>query len=79
MQQVIVYRNPLEAALWNVLGGPEMLHVLAGMGVLLLVLLLVDGVLRASRNKKIRSLRDSYFPLVVGGIAGLYTTYSLWV
>ena len=44
MQEIIVYRNPLEAAIWQGLKGGEFIPVFGGIGVFFAVFLLSNAV-----------------------------------
>lgn len=79
MQEVIVYRNPAEAAVWGAIMSPVFGAVLAGMFALLTVLLLVDAVLRKFEHPIFRRMRGEWnVPTWLSCAAGLFVAYKLW-
>ena len=79
MTEIIVYRNPAEAALWQMLSGGEFFPVFAGaiVGVLAVVLAarICDSVFRKPRQPK----WAGNLTLVIGAAAWAATTYALWI
>ena len=73
MQEIIVYRNPLEASIWNGIMDGTLLPVLAGALVFLIAIVLFDKK-SSYRNK------EKYFPiyLVISAILGFGTAYVLF-
>lgn len=73
MQEVIVYRNPAEASIWNGIMDGTLLPVLAGALVFLIAIVLFDKK-SSYRNK------EKYFPiyLVISAILGFGTAYVLF-
>ena len=73
MQEVIVYRNPAEASIWNSIMDGTLLPVLAGALVFLIAIVLFDKK-SSYRNK------EKYFPiyLVISAILGFGTAYVLF-
>lgn len=78
MQQIIVYRNPAEAAFWDLLlNSPNMFPISMGVVVFFVVLLLSDHVIRG--NRFTRHMANSYASLVIGSVAGVFTTWYMWL
>ena len=83
MTEIIVYRNPADAALWQMLSGGEFFPVLVGaiVGVLAVVLAVVlaakvfDKVFGAFRQPK----WAGNLTLVIGAAVWVATTYVLWI
>ena len=79
MTEIIAYRNPAEAALWQMLSGGEFFPVLVGaiVGVLAVVLAakVFDKVLGVFRQPK----WAGNLTLVIGAAAWVATTYTLWI
>ena len=79
MTEIIVYRNPAEAALWQMLSGGEFFPVFAGaiVGVFAVMLAakVFDRVFGAFRQPK----WASNLPPVIGAAAWVATTYALWI
>jgi len=79
MQEIIVYRSPVEAAMWQMMSGGEFFPVFAGaiVGVLAVVLAarIFDKVLGTFRQPK----WASNLTLVVGAVAWVTTTYLMWI
>lgn len=65
-QSLIIYRNPMEKALWEALTDAQAVPVIAGCFVGFLVFLLVFDVITKGRGYS----RDRW-PTLVSGIAGL--------
>lgn len=78
MQQIIVYRNPAEAAFWDLLlNSPNMFPIGVGIVVFFVVLLISDNVMR--RNRVMRRMANSYASLVIGAVAGVIITWYMWL
>lgn len=73
MQEIIVYRNPLEASIWNGIMDGTFLPVLAGALVFLIAIVLFDKK-SSYRNKQ------KYFTiyLVISTVLGFGTAYVLF-
>lgn len=82
MQEVIVYRNPLEAALWS--GSfPNLIPIGVGAIVGLIVVLIDDQHIKnlighRLHNSVARQIRD-YSSLVVGAIVWVAVSWYLWI
>lgn len=77
MQEVIIYRNPAEAALWSALMTPEAFVIFAGAAVGLIALLLAASIVssRTAWNSPLRT----WIPLTVGALAWIATVLVMWV
>ena len=72
MTEIIVYRNPLEAALWQMIMGADFIPVLAGIAVFFAVFLTLYHILSnrfGSWGKTGKQI--TYFSLSVGVILGV--------
>lgn len=80
MQQIIVYRNPAEAAFWNtIMSADNIFPIFVGVVVFFAVLLITDSIVRKSKIRAIYNLRNSYFPLIVSAICGIFTVWYMWI
>ena len=75
MTEIIVYRNPAEAALWQMLSGGEFFPVLVGVLAVMLAAKVFDKVFGAFRQPK----WAGDLTLVIGAAAWVATTYALWI
>ena len=79
MTEIIVYRNPAEAALWQMLSGGEFFPVFAGAVVGLIAVVVAaricERVLGTFRQPK----WAGNLTLVIGAAAWAATTYALWI
>lgn len=80
MQEVIVYRNPAEAALWHAMQGGEFFLVIAGVVVFFIVFLTLNAVFvrRWGSWGKGASTRTN-IALVVGALSGILTVWKMWI
>lgn len=80
MQQIIVYRNPAEAAFWDmIMSSPNLFPIMVGIVVFFNVLIFSTYLVRKSKQKMIYNLRNSYFPLIVSAICGIFTVWYMWI
>lgn len=80
MQEIIVYRNPAEAAFWNtIMSSNNLFPIIVGVVVFFAVLLVTDSLVRKSKIRAIYNLSNSYFPLIVGTICGIFTAWYMWI
>lgn len=82
MQQIIVYRNPLEAAFWNSVSGGQLFPILVGVVVFFAVFLtlnkLVEVVLHIpSWGRKAAVATNIELALAAAVACGV--AYALWV
>ena len=80
MQEVIVYRNPAEAAFWHAMQGGEFFPVIAGAIVFFIVFLTLNAVFewRWGSWGKGASTRTN-IALVVGALSGILTVWKTWI
>lgn len=80
MQEVIVYRNPLEAALWNTLMSGEFFPVVVGVVVFFVVFLALNAAFckRWGSWGKGASTRTN-IALAVGALSGFLTIWKMWI
>lgn len=80
MQEIIVYRNPAEAAFWNtIMSADNIFPIFVGVVVFFAVLLITDSLVRKSKIRAIYNLRNSYVSLIVGAICGIFTVWYMWI
>ena len=77
MTEVIVYRNPLEAAMWRGLMDGSFLPVIAGIIVFFCVFLLLNKILNRGRTIGKNVARNTNIALGVGAIIGLAVMFYL--
>ena len=80
MQEIIVYRNPAEAALWQLLMSGEFFVVLCGILAFFAVFLGMHAVMTRiwgswGNGAKLRS----YLGLAAGAAAGVATVWAMWL
>lgn len=73
MQEVIVYRNPAEAAFWNALSnnGDVLLPIIAGLLVFVTVFIWLNHLLTRGGRFYMQQTWRTYVPMAVGGVAGV--------
>ncbi len=80
MQEVIVYRNPLEAAMWHAMMAGEFFPIIVGIVVFFAVFLTAHGLMVkrwGSWGKG--AAQRSYAALAIGAVAGILTIWKMWV
>ena len=77
MQSIIVYRNPLEAMLWEGLMSGAFFPVIVGVVVFFVVFLIINRVLAGRSSYGDRAKYASYVSLALGAIAGVSTIYYM--
>lgn len=82
MQEIIIYRNPLEAAMWQAMSGGQLFPIAVGLVVFFAVFLAVNPLIErfAPRKYSGRVHKDlrSNTALAVAAVAGVLTIYSMW-
>lgn len=78
MQEIIVYRNPGEAALWHALTSAEFVPVICGIVVFFVAFLLANRILTGGRNFRVPARRTNT-ALAIGAVAGLLTIKWMWL
>ena len=80
MQEVIVYRNPAEAAFWHAISGGEFFPIMVGIVVFFVVFLTVNSRMEKRWGSwgKAAAMR-SYFALGIGAVSGIATIWKMWV
>ena len=79
MTEIIVYRNPAEAALWQMLSGGEFFPVFAGAIVGVFAVMLAAKVFDKAFGTFRQPKWASSLTLVIGAAAWVATTYALWI
>lgn len=78
MQEVIIYRNPLEAAMWRSFEGASVFPVACGVVVFFAVfLLLADHITERRPFRKQR--HETNVALLVSAAVGVFVTYLMWI
>lgn len=70
MQEIIVYRNPMEAALWSTIMSGDFFPVIVGVVVFFLVFLGVNRILNKGRVLGKTVARNTKIALGLGALAG---------
>ncbi len=80
MQEVIVYRNPMEAAMWHALSGGEFFPIIVGIVVFFAVFLTVNALLNKWYGSwgKAAQMRTQG-ALTAGVVAGVLTVWKMWI
>lgn len=80
MQQIIVYRNPAEAAFWDLMtSSPNMFPISVGIVVFFVFLLVFSDVTRKSKYRGVRNVANSYVPLAIAAVVGVLVTWYMWI
>ena len=83
MQEIIVYRNPMEAAVWQAMSGGQLFPIIVGVVVFFAVFLAVNSLMERFAPRKYRAWNygnlRSYTALAIGAIAGVLTVYGMWI
>lgn len=77
MQEIIVYRNPMEAALWNTIMSGDFFPVIVGVAVFFLVFLGANRILNRGRNFGKTVTRNTNIALGLGALVGVATIYFM--
>ncbi len=79
MQSIIVYRNPLEAAAWEMLmTGEGFVPIFAGIIVFFAILLTLHKIAGQPWGK-VKWWQDVYLHMGVSAMAAVATVWKLWV
>jgi uncharacterized membrane protein YjjP (DUF1212 family) len=76
MQEIIVYRNPVEAALWSGEYSGILIPILAGCIVFFLTFIINEKLFARSRFTYKKS---SEWAMVLSSIATIFTVWKLWL
>lgn len=71
MQSVIVYRNPLEAMMWEGLMNGSFFPIIVGVVVFFCVFLLFNKILNKGRSIGKTAARNTYISVLIGAVAGI--------
>lgn len=77
MQEVIIYRNPAEAALWNAIMGGSFFPVIVGIVVFFCVFLTANRLLNKGRSFGVDVPRNTNIALAIGVVAGAVAVFFL--
>lgn len=77
MQEIIVYRNPMEAALWNTIMSGDFFPVIVGVAVFFLVFLGANRILNKGRLFGKTVTRNTNIALGLGALVGVATIYFM--
>ncbi len=77
MQEIIVYRNPMEAALWNTIMSGDFFPAIVGIVVFFLVFLGVNRILNKGRMFGKTVARNTNIALGLGALLGFATIYFM--
>ena len=80
MQSVIVYRNPMEAAFWEMAMRGEFFVVMVGVAVFFAVFLTLNHLVSARWGQRGRAAqRRSYAMLAVSAVAAVAVVNYMWI
>jgi len=81
MQEIIVYRNPMEAMFWGAMSNGSLFPFIVGVLVFLFVLLSTNAVCNKlwGRGFGRKAAMRTNLCLAIGVIAGLFTVWKMWV
>jgi hypothetical protein len=80
MQEVIVYRNPMEAAMWQLVTSGEFFPVIVGVIVFFAVFLTANSVCaRIWGQWGQAATYRTYACIALGAIAGAVTVWKMWI
>jgi len=71
MQEIIIYRNPVEAVMWNAIMDGSFFPVIAGVVVFFCVFLAANQLLNKGRSYGKNVPRNTNIALVIGVVAGI--------
>ncbi len=77
MQEIIVYRNPLEAALWSAIMGGSFFPVIVGVVAFFCVFLAVNRVLNKGRSLGKNVKRNTDIALGVGVLSAVAVIFFM--
>ena len=84
IQEIIVYRNPMEAITWNFLMSADGFVFITGMVVFVISFIIIDGILRKNANlvRRFQLIHrmfiNGYASLFLGAVvAGIYIRWML--
>lgn len=75
MQEVIVYRNPIEAAVWSAIMNGSFMPVIAGVLVFFVVFVGFERVLNKVRNFGKNVRRNTNISLILGTVCSFITMF----
>lgn len=79
MQEIIVYRNPAEAAMWNALSNADNIFpVIVGVAVFFAVFITLNNLIAEKKPFKKRAFYQKLC-LGAGAVAGLFVTWVMWL
>ena len=78
MQEIIVYRNPMEAAFWHAMSGAALIPIMVGVVVFFAVFLLANRLLTQGRQFNTPAWKTNA-ALLIGAVAGIATCWWLWL
>lgn len=77
MQEVIIYRNPMEAAMWNAIMDGSFFPVIVGVVVFFCVFLATNRVLNKGRTTGKNVERNANIALAVGAASAITSIYFM--
>ena len=79
MQEIIVYRNPLEAAIWKALGSAEFFPFMVGIVVFFVVFLTVYNLLLKFSRYGRKGQLVVNASLAAAAVCSLATIWKMWI
>ena len=80
MQEVIIYRNPAEAAFWNAVMNAEFFPAIVGIIVFLIVFVVTNGIATRKWGSWGKAARTrTNICLALGTVASVATIWKMWL
>lgn len=80
MQEIIVYRNPLEAQFWGALSSGQLFPIIVGTIVAVVTVILVEEqAFNRIYGRFGRPKWTGNVSLFIGAVAGVATSYFMWI
>lgn len=79
MQEIIVYRNPLEAQLWGALSSGQLFPIIVGVIVTVAAVVIAEWAFGKIFGVYRRPKWTSNASLLIGAFAGIVTSYFMWI
>lgn len=79
MQEIIVYRNPLEAQLWGALSSGQLFPIIIGMIVSVAAVVMSEWAFGKVFGVHRRPKWTGNVSLLIGAFAGIAISYFMWI
>jgi hypothetical protein len=79
MQEIIVYRNPLEAQFWGALSSGQLFPIIIGVIVAVAMVVIAEWAFGKIFGVHRRPKWTSNASLFIGAFVGIFTSYFMWI